>query len=195
MNRYAMFRSRCRSSSRLRICDWIETSSALTGSSQTMKSGIERQRPGDADALALAAGEFVRVAARRSAGSRPTRCSRLATSSSFCRALGDAVDFDRLADDVADGHARVQAADRVLEDDLHLPAEAAQLFAVVGEEVLALVAHLPAVAGIRRRIVRPTVVLPQPDSPTRPSVLPGATSKLTPSTAFTWPTVRENSPS
>ena len=39
MNRYAMFRSRWRSSSRLRICDWIDTSSALTGSSQTMKSG------------------------------------------------------------------------------------------------------------------------------------------------------------
>src|SRR5690349_20585205 len=45
-----------------------------------------------------------------------------------------------------------------------------------------------------RRIERPTVVLPQPDSPTRPSVLPGAMSKLTSSTAFTWPTVRESRP-
>src|SRR5689334_23070913 len=47
---------------------------------------------------------------------------------------------------------------------------------------------------MRRRIVRPTVVLPQPDSPTRPSVLPGCRSKLTPSTAFTCPTVFCNSP-
>jgi hypothetical protein len=51
-------------------------------------------------------------------------------------ALGDAVDLDRLADDVADRHARVEAADRVLEDDLHVPAELAELFAAVGEEVL-----------------------------------------------------------
>ena len=39
MNRNAMFRSACKSASRFRICDWMLTSSALTGSSQTMKSG------------------------------------------------------------------------------------------------------------------------------------------------------------
>jgi hypothetical protein len=48
---------------------------------------------------------------------------------------------------------------------------------------------VPRVAGMRRRMVRPTVVLPQPDSPTRPSVSPGAIWKLTPSTALTRPTV------
>src|SRR5690606_12723813 len=37
---------------------------------------------------------------------------------------------------------------------------------------------------------RPAVDLPQPDSPTRPSVSPRITSKLTPSTAFTAPTCR-----
>ena len=40
---------------------WIETSSADTGSSSTSTFGSQRERPGDADALALAAGELVRV--------------------------------------------------------------------------------------------------------------------------------------
>ena len=36
-------------------CAWIETSSADTGSSPTIRFGCERKRAGDADALALAA--------------------------------------------------------------------------------------------------------------------------------------------
>src|SRR3954471_9604256 len=48
----------------------------------------------------------------------------------------------------------------------------------------------PPVAGTRRRIVRPTVVLPQPDSPTRPSVSPRLIENVTSSTAFTQATVR-----
>ena len=45
-------------------------------------------------------------------------------------------------------------------------------------------ATLPPVAGTRPRIVRASVDLPEPDSPTRPSVSPRTTSKLTPSTAL-----------
>jgi len=41
----------------------------------------------------------------------------------------------------------------------------------------------PAVMSNSRRIARPTVDLPQPDSPTSDSVSPRATSKDTPSTA------------
>ena len=41
----------------------------------------------------------------------------------------------------------------------------------------------PPAAGTSRRIVLPSVDLPQPDSPTSPSVSPRSTSKLTPSTA------------
>ena len=40
----------------------VVTSSAETGSSQTISRGLGRQRPRDADALALAAAELVRVA-------------------------------------------------------------------------------------------------------------------------------------
>ncbi len=44
----------------------------------------------------------------------------------------------------------------------------------------------PELAGIRPRIKRPTVLLPQPDSPANPKVSWFPISKLTPSTARTW---------
>src|SRR5215210_755515 len=49
---------------------------------------------------------------------------------------------------------------------------------------------LPSVGSTRRSTVRPSVVLPQPDSPTRPRVSPRRTKKLTSSTALTQATVR-----
>src|SRR6185436_4418861 len=52
----------------------------------------------------------------------------------------------------------------------------------------------PEVGSIRRRIVRPVVDLPQPDSPTRPSVSPGRMSNETSSTACTRATSRESRP-
>ena len=48
MNRYVRLNSVCSSSNRLMICAWIDTSSADTGSSATMKSGLSesaRARP------------------------------------------------------------------------------------------------------------------------------------------------------
>src|SRR5262245_55111323 len=45
----------------------------------------------------------------------------------------------------------------------------------------------PAVGSVRPTIARPTVDLPQPLSPTRPSVSPRRIAKLTPSTALTTP--------
>ena len=50
----------------------------------------------------------------------------------------------------------------------------------------------PSVGSSRRTMVRPSVDLPQPDSPTRPSVRPASTRKATPSTARTWPIVRRS---
>ncbi len=47
---------------------------------------------------------------------------------------------------------------------------------------------LPEVGSTSRSTVRATVDLPQPDSPTRPSVSPTPSEKLTPSTACTVPT-------
>ena len=39
----------------------METSSADTGSSQTMSFGLQGQRPGDAHALTLPAGKLMRI--------------------------------------------------------------------------------------------------------------------------------------
>ena len=52
---------------------------------------------------------------------------------------------------------------------------------------------LPSVGVLSCRIERPVVDFPQPDSPTSPSVSPRRMKKLTSSTAFTSPTLRENS--
>ena len=119
--------SRCRSISRLMTCAWIDTSSAETGSSPMMSFGIERQRAGDADALALAAGELVRVVVHL----RPAQADAVeqlpppARAAPSCAAMP--CTLQRLADDVAGAHARVERGERVLEDDLHLPAEGPQL--------------------------------------------------------------------
>ena len=73
-----------------------------------------------------------------------------------------------LADDVADRHPRVERPERVLEDDLHLAPERPQLVrADVAQMSSPSNVIVPAVGGDSRRTVRPSVVLPQPDSPTR----------------------------
>ena len=51
-------------------------------------------------------------------------------------------------------------------------------------------AMVPLLACSRPTISRPIVVLPQPDSPTMPNVLPGWIEKLTLATALTSPTLR-----
>ena len=48
---------------RLRICAWIETSSAAHRLIADQELGLHGQRARDADALALAAGELMRIAA------------------------------------------------------------------------------------------------------------------------------------
>ena len=49
---------------------------------------------------------------------------------------------------------------------------------------------LPPDNGSNCTMPLPTVVLPEPDSPTSASVRPARTDSDTPSTAFTWPTTR-----
>src|SRR5690242_12855473 len=53
---------------------------------------------------------------------------------------------------------------------------------------------LPAVGAMSLIAVRPSVDLPQPDSPTSPRVSPVLISRSTPSTACTCPTVRWSTP-
>src|SRR5699024_5320942 len=53
---------------------------------------------------------------------------------------------------------------------------------------------LPPVGSSRRRMPRPVVDLPQPDSPTTAIVSPLSIEKVMPSTALTWLTVRPRKP-
>jgi hypothetical protein len=63
-----------------------------------------------------------------------------------------------------------------------------------GKTPQAAIVTAPAVGSTSRRMLRPNVVLPLPDSPTIPSVSPGKTSMETSSTAFTCATVRAKTP-
>ena len=98
--------------------------------------GAQRERPGDADALPLAAGELVRVAAgvlAPEADELEGVLDALVARGAVVEPLGE----QALADDVRHGHPRVQRPERVLEDDLHPAAERPH---VVGIDVGELVA-------------------------------------------------------
>jgi hypothetical protein len=136
----------------------------------------------------------VRVAAHV-VGVRPTRLEQLDDARLVLGAsLRQLVDRQRLADDRADRHARVERRVGILEDDLHVARQGAQL--VLAGAVTSLPSNQtsPEVGSIRRRMQRPVVLLPQPDSPTRPSVSPAIRSKLTPLTAWTLSTSRPSQP-
>ena len=104
--------------SRLSTWERMETSRDDTGSSSTIRSGLRGQRPGDADALALAAAELVGELGLRG-GLEAHGAQRLDDA---LVALGprNAMHFQRLADDVADTHSRIQRAVGVLKYGLHV---------------------------------------------------------------------------
>jgi hypothetical protein len=83
--------------------------------------GLHREGARDADALPLATGELVRVAVHR-VRPHPDLLEQLDDARLLVGPrLGELVDADRLADDLAHRHPRVEAGVRVLEDDLHPP--------------------------------------------------------------------------
>ena len=63
-----MPRRSCSSRISARICACVVTSSAVVGSSAMSSAGLEHQRHGDHDALALAAGELVRIGVDQALG-------------------------------------------------------------------------------------------------------------------------------
>ena len=181
---------------RLRIWAWTDTSRAETGSSQMSSFGSHHERPGDADPLALTAGELLRTAvAGRSSGSMPTASSISRTFRVALRPRAALPDDQRLGHDVLDPAPRVERGDRVLEDHLDLGpgSRAARRRDRRGEVVALEDAPSREVGRWTWTRARPVVDLPQPDSPTSPSVSPSATSKLTPETAWTvWPPLRNS---
>ena len=99
--------------------------------------GSERERSRDADALALPAGELVRVALG-GVGIQPDGPQQLDDRFAPAGAVADAVNDQRLGDDGADLQARVERGERILEDHLHLAAHGAQRPLVEGAEVRAV---------------------------------------------------------
>ena len=79
---------------------------------------IERERPGDADALALAAGELVRIGVHVPA-SEPDALEQRRDAILALPAFRYTVDMHGLADDRAGRHARIERGVGVLEDHLH----------------------------------------------------------------------------
>ena len=91
----------------------------------------------DGDALALAAGELVRVATRH----RGVEAHHLQDGRDALARLsgaGESVDEERLGQRLADAHARVQRGERVLEHHPHGGTGAAQRFRRQGAEVAAV---------------------------------------------------------
>ena len=107
----------------LRLARDIEAGDDLVGDDQPR---LQRDGAGDADALALAAGQFVRIAL---AMDRPQRdalqqgVDLLARPGRRCRA---AVQAQRLGNDLGDTAARIERRLRVLEDHLEPGAQRAQ---------------------------------------------------------------------
>ena len=120
----------------------METSSAETGSSQTMKSGFSasaRARP-----MRWRWPPENSCGYREAAsGARPTIVEELADALARLAPLGDAVDAERLAHDPPHAVARVQGRVRVLEDHLHAPAQRPQGALAEVRDVLAVEDHVP----------------------------------------------------
>ncbi len=153
---------------------------------------VERERAREPDALALAARELVRVARRRIRG-KPDDLEQLTHAprrSSFfpempwtrsgsptmrptlCRGFSDAYGSWKTIC-IRRRSGRRSFCERVV---MSWPSKTI----------------LPPVGSYSRRMVRPTVDLPQPDSPTSPSVSPLWIEKLTSSTALMSPMCRSS---
>ena len=97
----------------------IEGGDGLVADDQLRAQG---EGAGDADTLALTAGELVRVAVDV-LGVEAHDVEKGRDVADALLPLGhEAVDDERLGDDLADGHARVERGVRVLEDVLHVAA-------------------------------------------------------------------------
>ena len=106
----------------MRICARTETSSDETASSQTIERRVGRERPGDRDALALAAGELQRPPPAE-VGLEADELEQLGHAArGAARASRRAEEQERLGDDLLDRHHRVERVARILEDHLHAAA-------------------------------------------------------------------------
>ena len=111
----------------------VECRDRLVGHDQAR---VERERARDADALALAAGELVRIAVVVLRGEAHDLHQLLHARLDLAARL--AVDHERLADQRPHALARIQRCVRILEDHLHLAAQRPQRAPVEIRDVAAL---------------------------------------------------------
>ena len=155
--------------------------------------GVAGQRDGDHHPLPHAAGELVRVGAEP-----PLRVGDADPAHQLDGPLGGLgpaeaeVHLRALGDLRPDPHHRVQRAHRLLEDHRDLgPADPVESSLAHRDQVHPVQQDLPGgdlgLAGSTPRMARSVMLLPEPDSPTRPTASPRGTSRETPSTAWTTP--------
>ena len=121
----------------LRLHRHVECRHRFVGDDQFRVQG---QRPGDTDALALPTGELMGepvVVLRVEANP----LEQLLNPPLQLGALGQPVQFQRIADDLAHPFARVQRRERILEDHLHLAAQRAQVAARPAHQLLTEESH------------------------------------------------------
>src|SRR5260221_275814 len=99
----------------LRLDGDVEGRDRLVGDDELR---LDREGAGDADALPLTTGELVRIAVRE-VWVETDDLQELLHALGLRLAAREVMHLERLADDVADGHAWVQRRVRVLEDHLH----------------------------------------------------------------------------
>ena len=166
----------------LRLDRHVERGDRFVGDDQRR---VEGEGAGQADALALAAAELVRIAPPQ-LGIEPDVREQLGDPRGALGLRADAMDDERLLDDRLDPHPRVERRVGVLEDHLHVRAAPRAARARSSARTSwPLNATWPDVGSIRRRMQRPVVVLPLPDSPTSPNVSPCSTANDTRSMART----------
>jgi len=145
--------------------------------------GLENQGARDADALALAAGEFVRIAAHGVFVQADAAQDCRSALEALCRGEAGFVNGKRLGNDFADAHSRIERSEGILKNHLHLAALRTQLLPLNVSRSRPSKRSSPPSGSINRRSMRANVVFPQPLSPTIAKVSPLETENLTPSTA------------
>ena len=173
----------------LRLDDHVERRRRLVGDEQ-LRPQHERER--DHDPLPHAARELVRVLAeaRRRDPHPAERLER--PPPHLCVLQLRLVALERLGEVILDPQQRVEARHRLLEDQPEVgPAQPAELPAAASRSGSGRRTsprrRAAAPSGRSPRMPRPSVDLPQPDSPTSPTISPSSMSSDTPSTARTGP--------
>ena len=139
MNRLVSPNSRC--SRRIRLITRahrdIECRNRLFANNEF---GPQGECAGDADALALAAGEFVRMPRGMRRGEADD-VEKFVHALAACVVAHVAGDLQRFRDDVAHGHARIERSDRILEDELAIAPRGAQAGTIEGQQIDAVEPH------------------------------------------------------